>query len=141
MSHPHNGTSQSLPDRSIATTTPLTPTQGLQQQSFSQAAETPSTETPLTEDPLPVDGFLAGFRKADPLARRHFLFALAPELTASERYDLRNFHKTDIIGRLPLELAIKIFSHLDVTASFRLRTVRMPCCHSPTQPSSPPSRH
>ncbi|KAF2280205.1 uncharacterized protein EI97DRAFT_429963 [Westerdykella ornata] len=76
-----------------------------------------------TGEGLPVDDWITRFRKADSSSRRCLLFALIPELTASECNDLRNYRRTDIIGRLPLELVLAVFSHLDVASSFRLQTV------------------
>jgi hypothetical protein len=75
-----------------------------------------------------MDGFLNAFQELDPTARKPALGTLIQKITPHEwRYmrallDARTF-QFDIVGRLPLELVLRIFSYLDIAAPVRLQAV------------------
>jgi hypothetical protein len=78
---------------------------------------------------MAVDGLIQTFRALDPKSRSHALAALLRELTAQEWRDLKLLAGTktlqcDIVGRLPVELVLNIFSFLDIAVLCRLQTVR-----------------
>jgi hypothetical protein len=90
----------------------------------------------MSSDNPAIDGVINSFRALDQSARSDALLVLLRELTAQECKDVQrlvNARKSycDIIGRVPFELVLTIFSFLDIAASYRLQTVRGSMAMSP----------
>jgi hypothetical protein len=75
-----------------------------------------------------VDGLVNAFRQLTGPTRKEALTALVDELTVCEWRDLRDGLNTrtfrkDIVGHLPFELVLQVFSYLDIGALYRLQVV------------------
>lgn len=87
---------------------------------------------PTRQSPAQVNSLIQAFRELEPrIARKQALAALVNELTSHEWRHLEHIvsartFQFDIIGSLPAELVIEVFSYLDIAAVYRLQVVSHP---------------